>query len=199
MAAEPKRRWTETDYLTYEREHPEKHEYHAGEVLAMAGASRAHGILCKNLAGSLYNQLRGRPCEMFIGDMRVRVSAWNSCLYPDLVIVCGEERYADDQQDTLLNPTVIIEVLSPRMERYDRGEKFARCRALESLQEVLFVSQSRVHIERYQRQPDRQWLLSEASGREAALSLTAVEAALSLATVYEGVAFQSGEGDGPEA
>lgn len=187
MAAEPKRVWTEAEYLDYERSQPEKHEFHGGEVLSLAGASRQHSLLGTNTSGLLYNQLRKRPCRLFSSDMRVRVGPWRSYFYPDLVVVCGEERYADDEQDTLLNPTLIIEILSPTTERYDRGEKFERYRGLESLREYVLINQERTIIERYLRQPDDQWLYTSALGLEAVMELASIGARLPLAEVYEGV------------
>ncbi len=119
------------EYLTLERQAETKSEYYAGEVFAMAGASRKHNTIVPNLLYLLVGQLKGRSCEVYNSDMRVKVSVTGLYTYPDLTVVCGKPRFDDDQEDTLLNPTVIVEVLSKSTEAYDRGEKFAMYRALE--------------------------------------------------------------------
>ncbi len=132
---------TPQDYLALERQAETKSEYYAGEVFAMAGASRKHNTIVTNLAYLLVGQLKGRSCEVYNSDMRVKVSATGLYTYPDLVVVCGKPRFDDDQEDTLLNPTVIIEVLSKSTEAYDRSEKFAQYRALELMADYLLIAQ----------------------------------------------------------
>lgn len=170
-----------------ERQSEAKHEYLDGEVFAMTGASLKHNRIVSNLAGILYAQLRGRPCEALVADMRLQVRTTGLYTYPDLVVVCGEPRLADAHLDTLLNPTLIVEVLSPSTEAIDRGRKFAHYRTIESLAEVVLVSQERVQVERFTRQPEGGWLLFEAGKLEDRLPLPSIACELPLADVYEGV------------
>src|SRR3989442_2206015 len=144
MTALPKKRYTPEEYLAIDRQAPFKSEYHAGEIFAMAGASERHNLIRVNLAAALVSQLRGGPCRPFAADMRVKIDPADLYVYPDVVVVCGERRYADDLRDVLLNPTVIVEVLRPATEGYKEEEKWRRrlssYEQLESLQEYLLVS-----------------------------------------------------------
>jgi Uma2 family endonuclease len=187
MASVPARRLTPDEYLAMERTAPLKSEYVDGEVFAMSGASRAHILIAVNIATSLNVQLRDTPCEVYANDLRVEIDEGGQYFYPDVVVVCEEPRFSDSQHDTLLNPLVIIEVLSPSTEAFDRGEKFACYRRLASLQEYVLVSQTEHRIERFGRQPNGQWLLSEASGLDAVLHLSALPCHLRLADVYDKV------------
>ena len=145
-------RYSAEEYLVLERESEERHEYLDGEIYAMAGESAEHGAICTNLSGQLYNQLRGKDCQVFSKDMKVRSGPSPRSghrpkglySYPDLSIVCGELKFHDEHRDVLLNPTVIIEVLSPTTEAFDRGEKWARYQIwLPELSDYLPVSQSK--------------------------------------------------------
>lgn len=147
-------------YLLLERKADCKSEYLNGQIIAMAGASRHHNLIAGNLYREISRQLQGRPCEAYISDMRVKVSPTGLYTYPDIVAVCDEIRFEDANNDTLLNPLLIVEVLSPSTEAYDRGEKFAHYRRLSSLQEYLLVSQDKVRIEHYTRQ-GAHWILTE--------------------------------------
>jgi len=191
MSVQPKPRFTPDEYLELERAAPYKSEFYNGEIFAMAGASEEHNIIGVNLSREISTQLRGRPCRTYANDMRVKmVDAPVFYTYPDVVIVCGERQFEDASVDTLLNPTVLIEVLSPSTEGYDRGNKFAFYRRIPSLQTYVLVAQDRPLVEAYARQPDgRQWLLSEANGLSESLSLPAVGCTLRLADVYENVVF----------
>lgn len=145
------------EYLRREWESVTKHEYLAGRIYAMAGASPSHNVIGGNITAAVRGRLRGTGCRTYSSDQRVRATATAYC-YPDVTVGCGEPRF--DQDDTLLNPTVVFEVLSPTTEGYDRGEKFARYRLLESLQEVVFVAQDRVRVERYAR-TEAGWTLKD--------------------------------------
>ncbi len=145
-------RYTPEQYLALDRKADYKSEYINGHVIAMAGASRRHNLIAGNLYREVSQQLRGRPCEAYISDMRVKVGLTGLYTYPDVVMVCGDIHFEDGDNDTLLNPTAIVEVLSTSTEAYDRGEKFAHYRRLESLQEYLLVAQDKVRIEYYVRQ-----------------------------------------------
>lgn len=191
MVAIQKQRWTRESYLAFDRASDEKHEFIDGNVCAMTGASENHNLINVNITIALGIQFRGRPCKLYANDMRVRLPSRNY-VYPDIAVVCGEAQLEDEHLDTLLNPTVIIEVLSPSTESYDRGKKFEHYRALESLQEYLLVSQEQAHIERYIRQEDG-WLLTEAKGMEASIELSSIGCALTLADVYDKVTFNEGQ------
>lgn len=193
--SQPQRFMTETEYLAFERASERRHEFCAGEIFAMTGASEAHNLIAANVLVSLRNQLRGRPCRVYIADMRLKVTATGLYTYPDISVVCGEARFADDAFDTLLNPTVIVEVLSPSTEAYDRGRKFQQYRQLETLREYLLIAQNSPRIERYARQGDA-WLLSDIFVPDAVLELPVIGCALALADVYEQVTFSAG-GDQP--
>ena len=132
-------------------------------------------------------QLKARPCTTYPSDMRVKVSPTGLYTYPDVTVVCGEARFEDNQQDTLLNPTLIVEVLSESTEAYDRGGKFAHYRKLTSLMEYVLITQTKPHIEHYVRQPDNQWLLSEADSVPDTIHLPSIECHLALAEVYDKV------------
>jgi Uma2 family endonuclease len=188
MAAQSQVAISAEEYLARERSGEWKHEYHDGEVVAMVGASEAHNLIAGNAFAGLHAQLRGRPCRVYPSDLRVRVSQAGLYTYPDLTVVCGPAQFADDHRDTLLNPTVIVEVLSPSTEGYDRGRKFQQYRTLESLREYLLIAQDARHVEHFVRQGDHQWLLSEASAPDAVLHLPSIGCALSLADLYEKVA-----------
>ncbi len=188
MAAEPKPTFTETEYLVLERNSAIRHEYYAGEIFAMVGASEAHNLIVTSTVFSLYGQLCARPCHIYSNDMRVWVAATGLYSYPDLIVVCGESRFTDDTFETLANPTVIIEVLSDSTERYDRGKKFQHYRALTSLREYLLIAQDAAHIEHFAREGDGSWRLTEAESDAAMVHLPTIGCTLSLAEVYEKVA-----------
>lgn len=189
MSSLPRDYLTPEAYLARERAAETKSEYFDGEVFAMAGASRAHNLIVFNVASQMGPQLRGGPCEAYIGDMRVKVSATGLYTYPDLVVVCDKPELEDEHLDTLLNPTLIIEVLSPSTESYDRGQKFAHYRQIESLQEYVLIAQDRPHVERFVRQPDGQWLLLTATDPAGVVPLSSVDGQLVLSEVYERVEF----------
>jgi Uma2 family endonuclease len=187
MSVQTQPRISPAEYLAAERAGDTKHEYLAGEVFAMVGASRQHVRIVTNLVRELSLQLKGRPCQVYASDLRVLVEAADLYTYPDVVVVCGEERLSDHHFDTLLNPTVVFEVLSPSTEAYDRGEKFAHYRRLESLTDYLLVSQTRRRIEHFHRESDGRWTLAEAAGPEAALDVPSIGCRLALAEVYDKV------------
>ncbi|HNS01396.1 MAG TPA: Uma2 family endonuclease [Anaerolineae bacterium] len=190
MSAVPKLYLTPTEYLAFERQSDIKHEYFRGDLFAMAGASRQHAQIAPNLAYLFVGQLKGRPCDVFNSDMRVKVSPTGLYTYPDLAIVCGRPRFEDKELDTLLNPTVIIEILSKSTEAYDRGEKFVQYRTLETLTDYLLISQARPHIERFTRQEGGLWLLSESIGLDAVMPIESIQCQLPLAEVYDRVEFE---------
>jgi Uma2 family endonuclease len=155
----------------------------------MAGGSIPHNVIAGNVYGELKRLLKGRGCLVTIGDVRLRVSPGRVYTYPDVMAVCGETKLADDQKDTLLNPALVIEVLSPSTEAHDRGYKFAQYRQLESIREYVLVSQSEPRVERFERQPDGRWVLSEHVGMNAVCRFESVDCEVPLADIYENVAF----------
>lgn len=189
MTAHPQRpALSEAEYLDMERASSVKHEYYGGAIFAMGGASEAHNLIASNLNASLHSQLRGRGCRISPSDMRLKVLQSGLYTYPDLSVVCGPPEFASpSRRDTLVNPLLIVEILSPSTERYDRGEKFQHYRGVPSLQEYLLVAQDRMRIEQYVRQADGLWLLAEAAGAAASLALPSLRCVLRLAEVYEQV------------
>ncbi len=189
MSAVPKSFLTPEEYLARERRAETKSEYLRGEMFAMSGASREHNLIAGNVSRELGQQLRERPCEVYQADMRVKVSPTGLYTYPDVTVACGELQFEDAEVDTLLNPTVLVEVLSPSTADYDRGGKFAHYRRLASLQEYILVSQDRPLVEHYVRQGSDQWLLTEQRGLEDTLVLPSIGCQIPLAEIYLKVRF----------
>lgn len=190
---------TEADYLAFERSSEFKHEFIDGEVIAMAGATESHNLVEGNTFAALHTGLRGRPCKTYVADMKVRTPSTGTYVYPDVVVACGEVQLADDENDVLLNPTLIIEVLSPSTEHLDRGKKAQRYREIASLQEYILIAQDAPHIERFLRQSDGTWLFSEVDGLDATIALTSIDCTLALADVYERVDFSPPDAPEPDA
>ena len=187
MVALPQPRLTDEQYLTIERAATDKSEFYDGQMYAMSGASFIHGQIVGNMTGALYNSLRKGPCSAIPGDLRIRVSLGGLYTYSDVVVVCGEPRFADDQKDTLLNPSLLIEVLSPSTEGRDRGFKSAQYRLLASLEEYVFVWQTEPHVEVFRRRKDLGWLLSEYVGLEAQCRFEGAGCSVALSDIYENV------------
>ncbi len=182
-------RMTESEYLAVERQAEFKSEFFDGEIFAMAGGTPMHSLIATNLAREFGNRLKGTPCVAFNSDLRLKVEATGLCTYPDLSVVCGPLRFADEQKDTLTNPTVIVEVLSESTEGYDRGNKFYHYRQIPTLREYLLVGQSSPRIEQFIRTKSGQWLMAEATGLEAALSLPSLKITLALGEIFARVEF----------
>ncbi len=185
MRAEPaeKRIWTAQEYLAWERLQPTKHEFFQGEIFAMAGATREHNLLVGNVVAELRNALRKKPCEVYPSDMRSNIPATGLYTYPDAVVVCGKPEFADEAHDTLLNPKVLVEVLSESSESYDRGKKFEQYRSVASFSEYVLVAQDQVLVEHFSRQPDGSWLLREAraGGR---ITLPSIDCTIEVDEIY---------------
>ena len=205
MALAPTRqpyRFTVEEYLAFERASDERHEYLDGVIYAMAGESPDHGRICTNLVATLVPQLRGSICEAFSKDTKVCCGPYRAhtreglYAYPDLVIVCGAMQFHGQAQDVLINPTVIMEVLSPSTEAFDRGEKFRRYRAwLPTLTDYVLVAQDRPVIDHYHREDDALWTLRTLEGLEARLHLEGIGCTVPLADVYERIVFPQAEGN----
>jgi Uma2 family endonuclease len=181
------RRLTEREYLEIERRAEIKSEFYDGEMFAMSGGTRAHSAIAVNLIRELGNKLKGRPCSVYNSDLRVKIEASGLFTYPDVSVVCGAERLQDD--DILLNPVLLAEVLSESTEAYDRGKKFEHYRQIPSLREYLLISQAEPRIEQFIRQETGDWLLREAAGTAGALELPSLQIPLELGEVFARIAF----------
>ncbi len=155
----------------------------------MAGGSPRHNLIANNLGGEFRQQLKGGPCATYNSDLRVKIEATGLYTYPDVTIVCGPLSLVNDQQDTVTNPSVLVEVLAESTEAYDRGKKFEHYRRIPSLKEYLLVRQDEPHIEQFIRTEANQWLLQEATGLDAKLALPSLNITLALADIYERVEF----------
>lgn len=193
MVAQPRQRMTEEEYLVFERASETKHEFYRGEIYAMAGASLDHVQIVTNTVVAASRQLRP-PCRVFSTDLRVKVPAADLFTYPDIVILCGRPQLSPDQSDTLLNPAIIIEVLSPSTEAYDRGKKFRHYRTLDSLQEYVLVAQDTPLAEHCIRQENDVWRFAAASGLDASLHLPSVDCTLTLSEVYALIEWDAPDG-----
>lgn len=189
MNALVKHRWTEQEYLAFERASDTKHEYHDGEVYNMVGGSVRHPQIAANTIIALGAALRERPCRVFTSDLRVKLP--QSFVYPDVTVVCGEPVFLDSKQDTLLNPTLVVEVLSPTTEAVDRGAKQSGYLALESLQCYLLAAQDAPVVELYARQDAASWLYTRCAGFEASLDVPVLGISLTLADLYAKVDFST--------
>jgi Uma2 family endonuclease len=179
------------EYLALERQSETKSEYLNGEVFVMSGASLTHAQIVANVVTTLTTRFKGRPCRALGSDTRVKVSQTGLYTYPDVVVICGQLQLDDKQKDTLLNPTLVIEVLSPTTESYDRGAKFAHYQALGSLIDYVVVSQFEARVECFERQPGDKWLLSVYKGLEAVAILPSIGCELPLIEVYDKVEFSA--------
>ncbi len=187
MAVHSRPRLSPEEYLALERAAETKSDYLDGEMIAMTGASLRHSSIVTNLVLALGNQLKGGSCRVHSSDLRVLVSVTGLYTYPDIVVVCGEPVLTDKHFDTLINPSVLIEVLSPSTAAYDRGTKLEHYRRLESLRECLFVSQDRPIVEQYTRQEDRKsWLLTEVTEPTASIALPSIGCQVAMAEIYVG-------------
>lgn len=193
MGAIPDRRILSPEaYLAMERVSPVKHEYLHGNIVQMAGASAEHGTISINIASSINIQFKGRNCSVFASDMRVHIPATGLYTYPDIVALCGERRMMDDEHfDNLLNPSVVIEVLSKSTAQYDTGEKLNHYRSIESLRHYLMVWQDVKRALLYSRSGDG-WVLQDYIGGEAVIELPAIDCTLSMEDIYDKVTFPGG-------
>jgi Uma2 family endonuclease len=192
MSASPHPRLSEEEYLKIERAAEFKSEFYDGRMYAMSGGSYPHGQIILNLGSELRDALREKRCSVTANDVRTRVSKRGSYTYPDVMVVCGPPTFADDRKDTLLNPTIIVEVLSPSTEAHDRGLKFAQYRQIDSLQEYGLVSQTEPRVEIFRRQASGDWLLSESTGLDSNVRFESVGCQIALAEIYHQVSFEQG-------
>ena len=184
---------TPEEYITLERKaipdaETVRSEYINGKVINMPGAGFPHNIITNNISGELRTRLKGSACAVFANDMRISIPTAKSYFYPDVGVVCEEPRFEDDVFDMLLNPIVVVEVLSPSTEAFDRGEKFAHYRQLPSLQEYVLVAQDQMRVEHYLRQ-EKQWIFTDVEKHDEVLRLPSIQCELPLQEIYERVNF----------
>jgi Uma2 family endonuclease len=172
------------EYLEREQESEERHEYVDGWMITMVAASWSHSAITSNIDRVLGNQLLDTSCRTASRDLKVALPSTDKNAFPDLVVVCGGPEFNPDQSNLLLNPLIVVEVLSPSTMDYDRGEKFTRYRQIDTLQEYLLVAQDQPHIEHYVRQDDGSWRLTDTDGLDATITLPSIEAELPLHEVY---------------
>ena len=198
MSSIPKHFLNAEEYLAFERRSQFRSEFYQGEMFAMTGASRKHNLITLNIASRISEALDHRPCETYSNDMRVKVSLSGPYTYPDVVATCESPQFEDDFVDTLLNPQAIVEVLSESTESYDRGKKFSHYRRTPSLKDYLLVSQDRVMVEHYMREPNNRWLLTEISQLEDSVNLLSIDCRLRLADIYAKVDLSLPETEAPK-
>lgn len=190
MASHPKTRYTPEEYLALERSCETKHEYFNGEIFAMGGASPQHVLIVANLVIELGSQLKQGSCRVFSTDLRLKVDPTGLYTYPDVVVVCEAPEFSDEQKDTLLNPVLIIEVLSNSTKDYDRGGKLEQYRTINSFVEYLLIAQDRPHAEHHVRQGDGSWLLHETNSLEDTIHLKSVPCSSPLSGIYNKIDFR---------
>jgi Uma2 family endonuclease len=186
-------RYTPEQYLAMERKANFRSEYDGGFITAMAGGSPEHNTIALNMSGEIRSQLKGRPCVVYMSDVRLCVSPTGLYTYPDVMAVCGERQFLDGAKDTLLNPNMIVEVLSDSTESYDRGRKFRHYQQLASFREYVLVAQDEVRVERFTRHGD-DWILSIFTSLDDTLRLTSIDCEIALREIYDKVEF-SGDAD----
>jgi Uma2 family endonuclease len=178
---------SEHEYLLFEREALDRHEYYKGEIFAMSGASYKHNVIEDNLRGILHGYLKGKKCRSFGSNLRVHVPKNTLYTYPDILVVCNDPKFVDNEFDTLLNPSVIIEILSPSTANYDRGAKFNLYREIETLNEYLLIDSTNTHVVSYLKNPDLTWTLFEYKDLSDILKINTIDLQIVVADVYAGV------------
>ena len=190
MSALPKRYFTPEEYLELELKAEYKSQYVAGEIFAMAGAQPPHVVIESNLIANLHASFRGRSCNVYTSNIRVRVRPGDLWTYPDVTALCGEPQFETaSNPQSLVNPQVIFEVLSPSTEAFDRGDKFTRYRRLSTLTDYVLVASERMQVEHFVRQPNGAWTMTEYSQPEHIVPLSSLKCELPLAEIYERVIF----------
>ena len=189
MSTAERRQVSVEEYLAFERQSETRNEYYAGEIFAMAGASRNHNVISGNVFAEIRSAFADQACEVYQSDMRVKASPSGLYTYPDVVATCASPEFEDDELDTLLNPQVIFEVLSRSTENYDRGEKFELYRGIDSLADYVLIAQDRLHVEHYQRQGDGRWILDDISSDDGTLRFATCRLELNVGSFYAKVKF----------
>ena len=188
--APSKRRFTVSEYLTFEQDSQTKHEFYQGEILAMAGATIAHNIISGNVLAHLHSQLRGKDCRPFGSDQRIKVESAALFTYADISVICGQVEQAKDDPLSATNPRVIIEVLSDSTEAKDRRRKLKLYLTLESLREYILIAQDEPRIDKLIRNSDGTWTMSIVEGLSERLELESIRCRLAMSEVYDGITFE---------
>ena len=189
MSSAAKTKLTVAEYLAFERTSESKHEFFDGSIFAMTGGTPAHSLIASNFIREAGNALKDRPCVVYTSDLRVKVNATGLYTYPDVTIVCGEQKFDDDQRDTLINPTIVVEVLSKSTASYDRGPKSKHFRKIDSLQALILIEQDCPVVEVYCRQSDGKWILSDATELTESIAIEPIGISIPLAEIYRNVTF----------
>ena len=197
MSALPVALPTLEEYLSIERQAPTRHEYRNGLVVAMAGGTRTHDLLAAQAITRLTLAVEGKAGRAHGGNLQIYVAAHNVALYPDAMVICGQDIFAKGRTDLVTNPLLIVEVLSPSTEAYDRGRKFECYRALPSLREYILISQDQPQVEQFSRQPDDSWRISVHRGMGEAVTLATINSAIQLKELYAKVEWPE-EGTTPQ-
>jgi len=185
MTAQPQKIYSQEEYLEMEREADYKSEYFQGEIFAMAGAGLNHNRITENISGECYVFLKGKSCKSYSSDLRIHIPVNGLYTYPDFLIICGKNEYLDARKDTVLNPTVIVEVLSKSTSAYDRGEKFHFYRSIPSLKEYVLIDSSSIAAEVFRKSDEGVWFLaSEAYNISEAIELGSIDLKLDLNDIY---------------
>ena len=182
-----KQKFSIEDYLEMENTSIEKHEYYKGEIFAMSGAKMPHNDISKNLSGNLYVKLKGKKCQPYGSDVRIHIESNTLFTYPDISIICGDVVTRNNDDYNVLNPTVIIEILSPSTKNYDRGEKFKLYRDIPTLKEYILVDSESIHIEVFRLNENNHWELEEYNSTENLLHIKAINENILISEIYEGV------------
>ncbi len=178
---------TQQDYLAFERSALDKHEYYKGEIFAMSGASFKHNLIETNLRRALGNFLQDKDCNEFGSNLRIHIPSNTLYTYPDIIVLCEEPAFVDDEFDTITNPSVIIEILSPSIANYDRGAKFDLYREITSLHEYLLIDSTAIHTVLYVKNDDNTWTLSETKDLDQSLTIPSINFTISVQDIYNGV------------
>jgi len=187
ISRKPQLTYTLEEYFTLEERVDYRSEFYRGEIFAMSGGSANHNRITGDLFAALLNSLSGQPCEPFVTDLRLLVKRKRLYTYPDVMVICGPLQFAPRRTDTVTNPVVIFEVLSPSTESYDRGKKFEFYRTIETLREYILIDQARAYVEHYRRRANRQWVLTVLNDLEATLALQSIDFAVALGDIYQRV------------
>jgi Uma2 family endonuclease len=177
---------TEKEYLVFERNALDSHEYYKGEMFAMSGASFKHNLIESNLRSSLHNFLKDKNCNEFGSNLRIHIPSNTLYTYPDIIVICDKPEFTDEEFDTITNPAIIVEILSPSTANYDRGAKFDLYREISTLKEYVLVDSNTFHIVVYTRNDDGTWTLSETKNLSDSINLHSINFTISVADVYDG-------------
>ncbi len=186
MLRTKKKKFTAAEYLAMEEVAPYKSEYHRGEIFALSGGTWDHSVIASNLTRLLGNVLAGRPCRVVNSDLRIHVKTEELYTYADVAVVCGKPRFLERRTDTVLNPVLIVEVLSPSTRDYDRGAKFALYKSIPTLQEYILIDSDNAQVECFRRR-DAGWMVAAYPGLEGRLQFESLDCEISLKDLYDGV------------